>query len=177
MGLLQKTNLRQALIYIHFHTEDRILAQIVENFSHFGHAYAGSTVLVGPESWYSAFFYVYAVLIVDKCVFSRFLLCFIHRFFRLNPIARKNNSVRIFRFPVEKNRRKPKSCFIRPNAPSTWIERHILSIIPSSVVIFARDAARFSFSCFFTCSIFGFSASLDELHSDRREQPVQSSHL
>ena len=49
-GLLQKTNLRQALIYIHFHTEDRILAQIVENFSHFGHAYAGSTVLVGPES-------------------------------------------------------------------------------------------------------------------------------
>ena len=50
MGLLQKTNLRQALIYIHFHTEDRILAQIVENFSHFGHAYAGSTVLVGPES-------------------------------------------------------------------------------------------------------------------------------
>ena len=50
LGLLQKTNLRQALIYIHFHTEDRILAQIVENFSHFGHAYAGSTVLVGPES-------------------------------------------------------------------------------------------------------------------------------
>ena len=49
-GLLQKTNLRQALIYIHFHTEDRILPQIVENFSHFGHAYAGSTVLVGPES-------------------------------------------------------------------------------------------------------------------------------
>jgi len=42
--------LRQALIYIHFHTEDRILPQIVENFSHFGHAYAGSTVLVGPES-------------------------------------------------------------------------------------------------------------------------------
>ena len=50
LGLLQKTNLRQALIYIHFHTEDRILAQIVENLSHFGHAYAGSTVLVGPES-------------------------------------------------------------------------------------------------------------------------------
>jgi hypothetical protein len=50
LGLLQKTNLRQALIYIHFHTEDRILPQIVENFSHFGHAYAGSTVLVGPES-------------------------------------------------------------------------------------------------------------------------------
>lgn len=59
------------------------------------------------------------VLIVDKCVFSRFLLYFIHRFFRLNPIARKNHSVRIFRFPVEKKRRKPKSCFIRPNAPST----------------------------------------------------------
>lgn len=49
-GLLQKTNLRQALIYIHFHPEDRILDQTVENFSHFGHAYAGSTVLVGPES-------------------------------------------------------------------------------------------------------------------------------
>ena len=113
------SNLRQALIYIHFRPEDRILDQTVENFSHFGHAYADSTVLVGPESRCSAFFYVYAVLIVDKCVFSRFLLCFIHRFFRLNPIARKNDSVRIFRFPVEKKRRKPKSCFIRPNAPST----------------------------------------------------------
>ena len=50
MGLLQTTNLRQALIYIHFRPEDRILDQTVENFSHFGHAYAGSTVLVGPES-------------------------------------------------------------------------------------------------------------------------------
>ena len=49
-GLLQKTNLRQALIYIHFRPEDRILDQTVENFLHFGHAYADSTVLVGPES-------------------------------------------------------------------------------------------------------------------------------
>lgn len=41
--------------------------------------------------------------------------CFIHRFFRLNPIARKNGSVRMFLFPVEKNLLNPKSFFIRPN--------------------------------------------------------------
>ena len=125
----------------------------------------------------SVIFWDYAVFIVERWVPSRFFCCFIHRFLRLKPIARKNSSVRIFFLPVEKNLLNAKSFLISPKAPSTCIDRHILSNMPSSVVMFARDDARFSFSCFLTCNIFGLSTSLEEQHSDRLGQPVQSSHL
>ena len=63
---------------------------------------------------------------------------------RLNPRARNSSSIRTFVFPVVRNLRNPKSFFISPKAPSTWIERFIRNWIPLSLVMFSSDCARFS---------------------------------
>ena len=68
--------------------------------------------------------------------FARF-----HSFWILKANARRKNCFSLFVFPLVKNHLNVKSCLITPNAPSTWIERFILRIIPSSVVI--RCAALF----------------------------------
>lgn len=72
-----------------------------------------------------AVFCGYATVISERCVFSRPFSRFIHSFLRSYASARKKSSVRILVFPLVRKRRKPKSFLSSPNAPSTWIERHI----------------------------------------------------
>ena len=58
-------------------------------------------------------------------------------------------------FLVVRNLRNPKSFFISPKAPSTWIERFFLSWTPRSLVIFSRDCCRFSQKVSFIMTSFG----------------------
>ena len=80
------------------------------------------------------------------------------------PSARKNSSIRIVRFPVVMNLRKLKSFFSSPNAPSTWIERFILSIIPRSLVMFCKETSRFSQNVFFQITSLGALMSCFRQH-------------
>ena len=72
-----------------------------------------------------AVFCGYATVISERCVFSRPFSRFIHSFLKSYASTRKKSSVRILAFPLVRKRRKPKSFLSSPNAPSTWIERHI----------------------------------------------------
>lgn len=64
-------------------------------------------------------FCIHAVIFSDTRVFSLPCSRFIHSFFRSKAIASKNSSARIFALPRVRNRRKAKSFFKSPNAPST----------------------------------------------------------
>lgn len=60
----------------------------------------------------------YAIFVSDSWVCSRPFSPFIHRFFRLNPKARKKSPVRMLDFPVVRNFRKAKSVFSKSKVPS-----------------------------------------------------------
>ena len=81
------------------------------------------------------FFSCYAIIFLNKECPKRLELILLQSFSTLYAKAMRKNCVSVFGFPLVKNLLKRKSCLITPNAPSTWINRFILSKTPCSVVI------------------------------------------
>ena len=85
----------------------------------FGHSKAGVEGKFGAKCGKYSVFPDYAVIFSDARVWRRPCSRFIHSFFKLNAMASRNASARIFTLPLVRNLRKPKSFFSSPKAPST----------------------------------------------------------
>lgn len=130
-------------------------AQVADNFSQSGCADAG--VDFGGDTWISEnlqFSEIMQFLLWTDAFFRDYFAAS-SIIFQIEAHRQEEQLCSDILFSCGKKRLNANSFLISPKAPSTWMERHILSRTPSSVVIFSRYAARFSFNCFLTFSSFG----------------------